>query len=314
MSNSVSENDVLSMFFDDDFLPHDYLDALFSSSLTLSKPTLRNKSIEFANARSLHVLQSRCSSLLTHFDYYTNELTRQFETKMSDLKNSSSIISYRSETRSAKDEISGQTHDNDDSLVGITRLEYYVSNLSSALNSTVRDLAETNGKVLKFAEDNRFKKAEASVQDLQRMMKVKSRINQVIEVFDTIRSLVASSISEEAGDSSLLELAPTTVANESSVNSKADENAADLHFDADSFGSAISLLKELILGQISSERKKVQSDPEENKSPKKDFVSIIDGMIDLEPFFKSMNRFYSQYVQFVQFLRTEKERYLSIYD
>ncbi|VEU23155.1 DEKNAAC104142 [Brettanomyces naardenensis] len=310
----MSENDVLSMFFDEDFVPHDFLDALFSSSLNRSN----QKSLEFANARSLQTLQGRCSSLLTHLDYYTNELTRQFEGKMQDLENSSSIISYKKDVGALSSEedvpnrsavadsslVKGSTNvatvDSGDDLYGITRLQYYIDNLSSALTSTARDLAESNQELSKLNKNRN----EGSVEDLIQLTKIKQRIGQVIEVFDTVRSLVASgNLSADKSENGII-LAPT------GQHDDLDENASDLHLDVESFASAISLLKELILEQVSTERRNFQQGV--SKDPKKDFVAIMQGMIDLEGFFRSMNGFYPEYKRFVQFLEKEKTRYLQL--
>lgn len=280
-----TDNDVLTMFFDENFVPHDFVDALFTSSL--AQPTLDN-SDEFASPRAIQGLQGKFSSLLTHLDYYTNELTRQFEDKMKNLENSSSIISQS---------------DGDDTSKGITRLEYYVGNLSSSLNSISRDLKHANEEVAQVTEQSTFQKTEVSVADLQQMIHIREGITKVIDVFERVRSLVASSTESDAKN--LDQLAPT--------GGKPVDIDEPLTVSAEAFQSALSLLKELILEQVSAERRKAQEDPDTYTEPKADFVSILDGMIELDPFFRNMSKFSQPYTHFVEFLQKEKQRYQNIF-
>lgn len=320
-SSGKKEEEVLSMFFDEDFAPTDYVDAIFSSGLRKEDTRMKDKSLHFANVASLQSLQTKCSSLLTHFDYYTNELTRRFEDKIRELENTSSIISYR---RNSNDEV----ENSEESTVGgpeagITRLEYYVDNLTSSLISAQMDLASATQKTTKFARDQSFLQTESSVEELKQMIEIKRRIHKVVEVFDTVRSLISSGEDGEetaevanAENNGVFEIAMTgsnTSGHQKEDELDLNEKDPDLHFSADTFASALSLLKELILEQISSERRLVQDEQRKMKGPKKEFVVVIDGMIRLEPFFSSMVRFNSQYKEFVGFLKTEKTRYMKIF-
>lgn len=313
------EEEVLSMFFDEGFTPSEYVDAVFSSELRKNGTRMQDKSLHFADVSSLQGLQTKCSSLLTHFDYYTNELTRRFEDKIKELENTSSIISYRP--------VSGEDSTVGGPEAGITRLEYYVDNLTSSLISTQMDLASAAHKATEISQGQSFAQTESSVGELKQMIEIKRRIYKVVEVFDTVRSLISSGEDGKEAkqaenndgrddNNGVFETAMT--GSNPSGGHKDDEldlneNDPDLHFSADTFASALSLLKELILEQISSERRLVQNEERKMKGPKKEFVVVIDGMIRLEPFFGSMVRFNLQYKDFVGFLKTEKTRYLKIF-
>lgn len=279
-------DDALLMFFEDDFVPQSFVDSLFKASVPHNE---RNS--HFTDAKSLEKLHNQCSALLNAFDYYNGQLTRQFDDRMQQLNDSSSVISY------------------EDSKDAITRLEYYIENLSSSLTSTANDLKDSIVKVQGLTKESRYQKTDEAVKQLQKMMEIKRRIHKVIEVFDTVRSLVASGNVDDNTES-IVASAPTG-AEPQDEELKLNENASDLRFDADSFDSILSLLKELILEQVSAEKRRVRSDS--SAKPKKDFVAIIQGMIDLLPFFKSMNHFYERYGEFVEFLEKEKERYERLY-
>ncbi|KAH3666255.1 hypothetical protein OGAPHI_004444 [Ogataea philodendri] len=274
--SSEKENEVLSMFFDDAFVPHDYLDALFTSSLNLNTPQLKDKSISFASSASLKSLQGKCLSLLTHLDYYTNELTRQFEQKLQDLHNSSSIISYTS-----------------DDNAGITRLEYYVEYLASSINSLNRDLDDVNTKLKSV---NVPPQSEDLVKDFQDLKLVKERIKATLDIFEIIQAVVLTSTIEEGklqNASSTLSFAPT--------GSTQSDPAANVSLDT--FSSSLSILEETILDQIQKEK----GSAEVNQG----LVDKIQLLVDLLPFFKNLTRFYLIYADFAQFLESEKKRYLN---
>ncbi|KAG7750875.1 hypothetical protein KL911_003321 [Ogataea haglerorum] len=274
--SSEKENEVLSMFFDDAFVSHDYLDALFTSSLNLNAPQLKNKSVTFASPNSLKSLQGKCLSLLTHLDYYTNELTRQFEKKLQDLHNSSSIISYASEN-------SG----------GITRLEYYVEYLASSINSLNRDMDDVNVKLNNVRE---HPESQELIRNIQTLNLVKERIQAVLNIFETVQAVVLTSAIEEEksnGAHQTSSLAPTGASSEEAAT----------NVSLDTFSSSLNILEETIMEQIQKDKGLGEVN--------NDLLEKIQVLVDLTPFFKSLTRFYPVYADFAEFLKNENKRYLA---
>ena len=68
-------DELLSMFFDDEFVPHAYLDAVYAQSAASSGGN------NLTNLKYIQQLQERSAILLTHMDYYTNELTNELESQ-----------------------------------------------------------------------------------------------------------------------------------------------------------------------------------------------------------------------------------------
>ncbi|GMG32901.1 unnamed protein product [Ambrosiozyma monospora] len=306
---SKKENEVLSMFFDDSFVPHDYLDALFTSSLHISKqPSLQKTSNnEFSNTASLKSLQNKCSSLLTHLDYYTNELTREFEKNLNELQNSNSIISYT--TTSASTSTTKKSGDilaspamghqrrkssvyrlrsqgtggiGDDGVVGVMRLEYYIENLSSSINSLNRDLIDVNKKIdmlKKQKKDDPYESQNGpsipsttadikrtftskiddddvtteAIKDLQRLLKVKNRIQKVLDACQTVKMLVDSGTKDVGTNNSKTDentflsanvinegLAPTSDLNKGVSNNQTLIDTENFTFTIDDFQSALN--------------------------------------------------------------------------
>ncbi|CDK26481.1 unnamed protein product [Kuraishia capsulata CBS 1993] len=272
-----SKQDALEIFFDDNFVPHAFLDSLFLSSLP-SRTIKANPSV-----RSLQTLQTKCSSLLAHLDYYTNELTDDLESKIEDLQQSSSVISYSYKRRT---DVPQKGSD----LNGVTRLEYYIDTLSSSINSLFQDLESVN---LKLTEIQNESSSKTTLADLAKLVTVKKRMNLVLTVFQTANAIIHTSSLVQENSSSSVKAAPTG----------GDDDDMGIPVSVEAFESSLNILEETIIEEFQREK---QAD-EINSS----LIGKCDSMIELLPIFKSLTHFAAPYAGFVKFLEAEKAKYLN---
>lgn len=145
-----SENE-LAMFFDEDFSSPAYVDALFLS-LAPSNPY---------TAKSLNTMSSKLLDLVTHLDYYSNELSSDLSKHLAKLQNASSQLSQ-----------------SDDDT---TRLQYYVNSLHNAVQSLHSDIS------LVFVEDP----TPPVLEDLVLLRLVRQNLLLVLTLVERANLLVA---------------------------------------------------------------------------------------------------------------------------
>jgi hypothetical protein len=283
------EAQVLSQFFDEDFVPVDYINALLSTSLNVSSQTnnINNKSNELHSSVSLKLLFQRLSALSLHFNEYTNELTKRFDQSYSKLLTSSSqIISYNNQISVIDNDLN-----NNDFEDIITRLQYHLATLNTSMYSLLEDLKNTKNN-LSIVDP--YKKDNKTIDDLKTLVLIKCRINEVKESFELLKSLVASVEAD-----TLLE------------NPKNKNNIS-----IDDFKKSLVILHDLIQDQISNEIKIYQEAKSNNKDViiNEKLIKIIDNMINLQPFFKSLIHFQIAYASFVDFLKVQKNNYLNLFN
>ncbi|GAV27164.1 hypothetical protein PMKS-000627 [Pichia membranifaciens] len=295
-----SEAQVLAQFFDQDFIPSDYINALFMTSLNASAPTtnmLNNKSLELNSASSLKILFKRCSALSLHFNEYTNEIVKRFDQSYEKLHASASqIISYDGQNQLGLSLKSLDDNDTTESKEIITRLQYHLATLNTSMYSLLDELKQTREK-LDTIDPN--KTDQNSVDDLQMLVLVKKRVEEVKTSFNLLKSLVASSeIEVSTGD---LKNAATFKSDKITVAE---------------FKNALAVLCKLMQEQLSQEidmytNSKKDGHPIEVNEK---LMKIIDNMINLQPLFKSFLNFQSSYAAFVEFLKEQKNNYLNLFD
>ena len=295
-----SEAQVLAQFFDQDFNPSDYINALFMTSLNASAPisnALSNKSLELNSASSLKILFKRCSALSLHFNEYTNELVRRFDQSYEKLHSSSSqIISYDGQNQLGLSLKSSDDDTTAESKEIVTRLQYHLATLNTSMYSLLDDLKQTREK-LDIIDPKKTNKN--AVDDLQKLVLVKKRVEEVKISFNLLKSLVASSEIEDAREDF--------------------QNAATFKSDritVAEFKNALAVLRKLMQEQLSQEidlynNSKKDGHPAEVNQK---LMKIIDNMINLQPIFKSFLNFQSSYAAFVEFLKEQKSNYLNLFD
>lgn len=189
------------MFFDEDFEPSNYVDALFSSVIknnststnshsgsTLETSSPLALSSQVYNEKTLHALQNKCSNLVSHLDYYTNELFTQLSEKLESLKDSASIVS------------SGIAYleSNDDN--SMTRLQYYIKSMGNAVSSLQQEVQATIDKpkptpevksqssltLLSSLSLPKGAADEDPITKLSQLREVKLKLEGVLDIFERI--------------------------------------------------------------------------------------------------------------------------------
>ncbi|PSK39812.1 hypothetical protein C7M61_001620 [Candidozyma pseudohaemuli] len=166
-----AQSDPLTMFFDDNFNPTSYVDALFHS-ITGSD----NKFSKQLLAR----LSSTLLDVITHLDYQTNEISRDLALKFDNLKTLSLNLAPAIETES--------TDDN-------TRLQYYVSALHNTVDTLQEELTDANEKLKKDSGEQLV-----AVESLILLKQVKRNIQQVLKVLQSARDMLGHDPSQVSID------------------------------------------------------------------------------------------------------------------
>ncbi|RCK67529.1 Conserved oligomeric Golgi complex subunit 7 [Candida viswanathii] len=162
----ASTDESLSMFFDDDFNASTYIDKLVSS-ITSQSSTNATTPISAYSKTSLTKLSNDISHLITHLDYYTNELTNEnLQRKLDMLDKSNAIIS--------------SSEDN-----GTTRLQYHAHVLNNAVLSLQAELAEINKQLDDSSINNE------AIQKLILLKQVKANLHQVLKIFELVSNSLA---------------------------------------------------------------------------------------------------------------------------
>lgn len=312
------EAQVLSQFFDQDFVPTDYINALINASLNNnsnsnnannSPQALNNKSTQLNSASSLKILFRRCSALSLHFNEYTNELCKRFDRSYEKLHTASSqIISYDSQfqlgpANNFEDDIDGDLEDDtknsskkdgtDSNKEIVTRLQYHLATLNTSMYSLLDDLEHTRTKLDSIDPS---KRDTQEIDELQTLVMIKNRVEEVKASFNLLKSLVASSEIENSSD----------VVNNITVKK------ITVH----EFKNALNVLTDLMKDQITQEMELYNtavengSDIEINEK----LIKIINNMINLQPIFKSLVHFQAPYATFVAFLKQQKSNYLDLFN
>lgn len=116
-------DDDIQMFFNEEFSPANYVDALY---LSISGTTDRY------SPQTLGSINSKTQDLLTHLDYNTNVLLRELEKKMEQLKKLSSPIGVSEYVAAEENAGTANPH--------TSRLQYYVDSLKNAVETLSSDV------------------------------------------------------------------------------------------------------------------------------------------------------------------------------
>ncbi|SCU87618.1 LAFA_0E07822g1_1 [Lachancea sp. 'fantastica'] len=161
MSSSTlsGDDEILRMFFDEQFVSFGYIDLLLSPD------------------EQIGGLQSISSTLLSRLDLYTDRLTTQLESKIRKLRKPTELLTYTN----ANTEVERTT-----------KLQYYLDTLSNS----VKDLKDGIAKVETELEDQNPKGSTdnaKSVQALQDLNLVKNRLIKVSVCLADLRAIVIAS-------------------------------------------------------------------------------------------------------------------------
>ncbi|SCW01003.1 LAFE_0D02938g1_1 [Lachancea fermentati] len=159
----ASNDDMLKMFFDEDFIPQAFVDVLLSSQNT-----------------QLNELRVVSSSLLSKLDYYTGRLTQELEVSIENLQKPAEPLAYLSTASE-----SGKT----------TKLEYYLDTLANSVKTLEGDIS----KVTKQLNDMKVinEESQRTVKKIKDLENVKLKLSKVLDVFEKVKSLVVISMGSD---------------------------------------------------------------------------------------------------------------------
>lgn len=260
------------MFFDEDFEPSNYVDALFNSVITSNSSTQTIHSSSLATSsqiyseKNLHSLQNKCSTLISHLDYYTNELSSQLSEKLDVLKDTSSIVSANS----------------DDS---ITRLQYYIISMNNAVTSLQQEVEMASSKRSTHIEpttpgDNADSSSDSPVDNLTNLRDVKGKLLDVLDIFERIAAI--------------------TQAGQESTAAGSSKNYSTVSIDL--FTNSMSTLHQTIQQGFSDQ---------DFKSINSDLVENVNSLSSMLPLFQG-TPFHSIYKLYISKILADKDRYLSM--
>lgn len=157
----------LSMFFDSDFNPSNYVDALFQS---ISNNKLQS---QIYSKNNLQSLSNKCSNLVTHLDYHTSELSNNLISQIETLQNSSKIITQGLNN----DEVLNALND-------MTRLQYFINTLNNSILLLQTDIKQVNEELNVNNESQ-----PESINNLIKLKGIKNNLNQVLAIFERLNSI-----------------------------------------------------------------------------------------------------------------------------
>ncbi|CDR42777.1 CYFA0S10e02146g1_1 [Cyberlindnera fabianii] len=271
----IMSEELLNMFFDDEFVPHAYLDALFSAIPGATS----DGSQSLTNPKNIELMQQRSATLLSHLDFYTSELTNNLETQLTKLRASNSVVSYSYESSNEK------------KLKPTTRLEYYIDSLSISVQSLNDTVANVTSKVSSLETDSQ------TTQNLLELTKAKQNLIHVQQALETIKSIVEIAQDTPKTTSKSSRTAPTNAKNATS----------SLIIQPSQLSAALKVLQDTIKEQV-SQRKRTENDTEVDQ----ELMTKIDDLSALMPIFKNLGEFQNVYADFVKNIQGEKEGYLKI--
>ncbi|QBM87129.1 hypothetical protein METSCH_B03280 [Metschnikowia aff. pulcherrima] len=190
MMTDVSNDETILMFFNDDFNPTSFVDALF---LSIAGPTDRY------SPQSLSETNAKTQNLLTHLDYNTNVLLRQLEAKMEQLKALHSPIGLSEYV--LLEESSGSTD------ADISRLQYYVDSLKNAVETLSMDVDKVRREAVQPIPDAQEVGHGDPIESLISLKEAKSSILKVYHVIQNAQRKVSGganlAVSDEEFQSAL---------------------------------------------------------------------------------------------------------------
>lgn len=158
----ASNDEILEMFFDEEFVPQAYLDILLSSK-------------EFR----LKELQSVSSSLLSRLDYYTTHLTKELEFTIQKLQKPAEILTYTNRS-------------SDSTISGTTKLEYYLETLGCSVKALEKDVDKITQQLDQL--NVKYKDSNDTVQKIRGLETVKDRLLKVLHYFENLKRIIDISI------------------------------------------------------------------------------------------------------------------------
>ncbi|CAI4063207.1 hypothetical protein SUVZ_07G2390 [Saccharomyces uvarum] len=177
----ADDDDILGMFFDEEFVPHAFVDILLTNAL--DEDEIQTQSIS--------------SSLLTRLDFYTKNLTKELENTIWNLDKLSQTLPMawapsRSSEESDKDDLSVYSTES----LRSSKLEYYLDTLGSAvraLETGMKNVVEKIDEIDQQKDENNYVRRQ-----LQSLVLIKERIEKTIYYLEQIKTIMNISKTKES--------------------------------------------------------------------------------------------------------------------
>ncbi|SMN22527.1 similar to Saccharomyces cerevisiae YGL005C COG7 Component of the conserved oligomeric Golgi complex (Cog1p through Cog8p) [Maudiozyma saulgeensis] len=178
----TEKDEILEIFFDENFVPQAYVDILLSTT----------------RAQNKHQLQHTSSSLLARLDFYTKHLTSELEKTIWNLEKLSERLPGTWDSKSSRDQ---QPNSNEDQYMnsqipGASKLEYYLDTLGGAVRSVENDVEKINKELETL--DGKFNDDTDVIEKSKKLELVRSRLNNVLNIFLQLQSILGISQSTDS--------------------------------------------------------------------------------------------------------------------
>ncbi|CCK70094.1 Golgi transport complex subunit COG7 KNAG_0D03470 [Huiozyma naganishii CBS 8797] len=275
-SNIKRQDELLDMFFDENFVPQAFVDILLSST----------KSDDFGQLRTMS------TSLLARLDFYTKSLTSRLENTIWNLEKLSETLpgtwintSGKEESRSKENTLNslvGAKSNSPAESYGVSKLEYYLDTLGSSVKALKTDLSKIENDLDQMNEISH--EGEAVLGKLRALGLVKARLDNVLHVFMRLKSILIISEGNPV-EASIKDALPN-------VSSR-------------DFELSLQTLAEAITQSLKESLEK-----EKNDQLNRELLTKIDNFSELEPVFKGLQPFYDLYSEFANTIERNAQSYL----
>lgn len=160
---SNSNDALLNMFFDEDFVPQAYVDILLSSF----------------QINQLDEIKTTSSSLLSRMDFYSGHVTRELESTIHRLEKPAELILYTPSTDQK----------------GTTKLEYYLDTLANSVSLLEADVKNIEEQL--EALNIKYESSNSVTETLSKLMLAKNSLLKVKRSFDTLKTIMEISIQDD---------------------------------------------------------------------------------------------------------------------
>ncbi|KAL3229996.1 Conserved oligomeric Golgi complex subunit 7 [Nakaseomyces bracarensis] len=161
------EDDILNMFFDEQFIPQAFVDILLSKT----------------NGGGLDEVRTVTTGLQGRLDYYTEHLTKELENTIYSLEKISDTLPGTWNS----------TEVNTSGTIGASKLEYYLDTLANAVRGLEADVKKLDHQVNHLQEENLTSNEEHKlmVTRLQELNIARNRMSSVLKLIEQLESIVA---------------------------------------------------------------------------------------------------------------------------
>lgn len=258
--DASADDGIFEMFFDKDFVPQAFVDLLLTND----------------EAQDLQQIQTVSSTLLSKMEFYTKQLNKELQSTVSDLEGLTDSLPG---TWTSGSKIGAGS-----STSGVSKLEYYLDTMESAVRALQLDLDQVEGKLntLDVIPEN----GDDVIQRLRKLQTTKSRLHAVLEFLKILQSITNTSIVNESEDNNYIE------SNFSSVS-------------LEDFKNSLHGLEINIYTSLEENNTKALSHNQDGE-----LINKIRMFTDLTPLLEGLSNFHTPYLTFVKNIKTQTQKYI----